>query len=577
MAKHSIIDPVDRIEGHLRIEMEVKDGVVSEAWVSGGLFRGLELILEGREPTDAALIAERICGVCPISHCHSSVYAAEEAYGIKHPNGARIVRNLAEGAQFMHSHILWFYQLSALDYVNPLHALEADPKAATEFAIANGLGVRDFGAVQKRLQKFAENGQYSWLSGGWFLEGQAPEAYKLPAEVDLIATAHYIEALDMQATADEIAALIGGKMPHIQTSIPGGTSFVPSVEKLDDILDRARQLHEWVGEVMIPDAIAIAKVYLKDVAGIGNNKHGNFMAFGVFDRESRELTDRYFPAGIVRMAGGTGAPVLEKYDGSKMTEETTHAYYADDGKPLHPMDGVTVPPEKFPGYYKDEANEVVNDKYTWSKAPRYLNDATGKREPMEVGPLARVLVSYMSGNPEIIDGVNTVLKGVGLPINAASISALNSALGRLAARPIEAYAVSGYMKDWCHELVEVLKNPGDANPWFAKRVRDDGSGEGFWEAPRGALYHCETIKGNKITHYQAIVPTTWNISPRDVDDVPGTIEQGLIGVPIDNIEAPINALRVVHGYDPCVACAIHIVEPKTGHELKTHMSPWGGR
>ena len=258
MAKHSIIDPVDRIEGHLRIEMEVKDGVVSEAWVSGGLFRGLELILEGRKPTDAALIAERICGVCPISHCHSSVYAAEEAYGIKHPNGARIVRNLAEGAQFMHSHILWFYQLSALDYVNPLHALEADPKAATEFAIANGLGVRDFGAVQKRLQKFAENGQYSWLSGGWFLEGQAPEAYKLPAEVDLIATAHYIEALDMQATADEIAALIGGKMPHIQTSIPGGTSFVPSVEKLDDILDRARQLHEWVGEVMIPDAIALA-------------------------------------------------------------------------------------------------------------------------------------------------------------------------------------------------------------------------------------------------------------------------------------------------------------------------------
>lgn len=569
MAKHSIIDPVDRIEGHLRIEMEVKNGKVSDAWVSGGLFRGLELILEGREPTDAALIAERICGVCPISHCHTSTYAAEAAYGIQHPNGARLVRNLAEGAQFMHSHILWFYQLSALDYVNPLHALEADPDKAVDFAKANGLAVRDFGAVKKRLAKFAENGQYSWLSGGWFMEGQAPKAYKLPAEVDLIATAHYIEALDAQATADEVAALIGGKMPHIQTSIPGGTSFVPSVEKLDDILSRAQWLHNWAQEVMLPDAIAIAKVYLHDVASIGNNKHGNFMAYGVFDRESRVLEDRYFPAGIVRVS--SGKPVLEKFDGSKITEETTHAYYADDGKPRHPLDGVTVPPEEFPGYYKDEANEVVNDKYTWSKAPRYDG------QPMEVGPLARVLVSYMSGNKEIKSGVETVLKGLGLPVNDSSILALDSALGRLAARPIEAVAVSGYMIDWCNELVDVLKNPPEGNPWFAKPAQTTGQGEGFWEAPRGALYHCEKIENNKITHYQAVVPTTWNISPRDAGGVAGTIEQALIGVPIDNIEAPINALRVVHGFDPCVACAIHIVEPKSGHEFKTHFSPWGGR
>ncbi len=567
--KHAIIDPVDRIEGHLRVEMEVENGKVTDAWVSGGLFRGLELILEGREPTDAALVAERICGVCPISHCHSSVYAAEEAYGIQHPEGGRLVRNLAEGAQFMHSHILWFYQLSALDYVNPLHALEADPDKAVDFAQANGMGVRDFKAVQERLKKFAQNGQYSWLSGGWFMEGQAPDAYKLPAEVDLIATAHYIEAIDMQATADEIAALIGGKMPHIQTSIPGGTAFVPSPEKLDDILDRAQKLHAWVEEVMIPDAIAIAKVYLNDVVGIGNNKHGNFMAYGVFDRESRKLTDRYFPSGIVRMK--SGQPVLEAFDGSFMTEETTHAYYADDGAPRHPLEGVTVPPEEFPGYYKDEANEVVNDKYTWSKAPRY------KDEPMEVGPLARVLVSYMSGNKEIQNGVDAVLKGVGLPVNTSSILALNSALGRLAARPVEALAVSGYMVDWVGEVVDLLKNPPEDNPWFTNRATDTGQGEGFWEAPRGALYHCEKIENNKITHYQAVVPTAWNISPRDAKGVAGTIEQGLIGTPVENIDAPIHALRIVHGYDPCVACAIHIVEPKTGHEFKTHMSPWGGR
>ncbi|MGI6033101.1 MAG: nickel-dependent hydrogenase large subunit [Coriobacteriales bacterium] len=569
MAKHAIIDPVDRIEGHLRIEMEVEGGKVSNAWVSGGLFRGVELIIEGREPTDAALIAERVCGVCPVSHAHTSVYAAEAAYGIQHPNGARVVRNLVEGAQFMHSHILWFYQLSALDYVNPLNAVNADPDKAVDFAQSNGMAVRDFKSVQERLKKFAENGQYSWLSGGWFMEGQAPKAYKLPAEVDLIATAHYIEAIDAQATADEIAALIGGKMPHIQTSIPGGTMWVPSVEKLDDILSRSQQLHSWVDEVMIPDAIAIAKVYLNDVVSIGNNKHGNFMAYGVFDRESRSAEDRYFPAGIVRVSSGT--PVLEKFDGSKMTEETTHAYYADDGAPRHPLEGVTEPPETFPGYYKDEANEVVNDKYTWSKAPRYDG------QPMEVGPLARVMVSYMSGNPEIKAGVSRVLKGVGLPVNTSSILKLDSALGRLAARPIEAYAVSGYMIDWCNELVEILKNPGEGNPWFTERARDTGEGEGFWEAPRGALYHCEKVENNKITHYQEIVPSTWNISPRDADGVCGTIEQALIGTPVDNIDAPINALRIVHGFDPCVACAIHIIEPKSGHEFRTQLSPWGGR
>ncbi len=573
MAKHSIIDPVDRIEGHLRIEMEVENGVVSDAWVSGGLFRGMELIAEGREPIDAAYLAERVCGVCPVSHCHTSCYAAEEAYGVQHPEGARLVRNLVEGSQFLHSHILWFYQLSALDYVNPLHALEADVDTTYELCKTLGLAQSDFGALKARLAKFAANGQYSWLSGGWFLEGQAPNAYKLPAEVDLIATAHYIEAIDMQATADEISAIIGGKMPHIQTSIPGGTAFVPSVDKLDDILFRATKLKNWIDNVMVPDAIAIASVYLKDVASIGNNKHGNFLAYGVFDRASRSLEDRYFPAGIVRMK--SGAPVLEKFDGSKMTEETTHAYYADDGAPRHPTEGVTKAPDKFPGYYKDEANEVVNDKYTWSKAPRYDG------EPMEVGPLARVLVSYMNGVPEIVAGVKTVLTGLGLPANASSVLALNSALGRLAARPIEASAVAGYMVDWCAEVVELLKKAeaGEVvgNPWFAKRVRDAGQGEGFWEAPRGALYHTEKISGNKITHYQEIVPTTWNISPRDASGVKGTIEQGLIGTPIDNIKAPINALRIVHGYDPCVACAIHIMEPKTGHEFKTHMSPWGGR
>ncbi|MCD8200141.1 MAG: nickel-dependent hydrogenase large subunit [Coriobacteriaceae bacterium] len=575
MATHSIIDPVDRIEGHLRIEMEVTDGYVSNAWVSGGLFRGFEKILEGREPYDAAMASQRVCGVCPVSHCHTSTYAAEAAYDIQHPEGARLVRNIIEGAQFMHSHILWFYQLSALDYVNPLNALNADPQAAVDFAQQNGLAVRDFAAVQERLKTFAANGQYSWLSGGYFMDGQSPDLYKLPPEVDLIAVAHYIEAIDMQAKADEICAIMGGKMPHIMTSIPGGTAFVPSVEKIDDILFRSQELHDWVKEVMIPDAIAIAGVYLDDLtaaggtgAVYGSNKHGNFMAYGVFDKQSRKLEDRYFPSGIVRIH--EGEPTLEKFDGSKMTEVTAHAYYDGDQNPLHPLDGVTVPPETFPGFYKNEATEEVNDKYTWSKAPRYNG------EPMEVGPLARVLVSYMSGVQGIKDNVDYVLTSLGLD-PASSIPALNSALGRLAARPIEAEVVAGMMADWCTELVELMGKDSDEPLWHVERARDTGTGEGFWEAPRGALYHCEEISGNKIKHYQEIVPSTWNISPRDEKGTLGTIEQGLLGTPIANMESPLEALRLVHGYDPCVACAVHVVEPKTGKEFEVHTSPWGGR
>lgn len=585
----SIIDPIDRIEGHLRVEMEVEDGVVTEAWVSGGLFRGLELIVQGREPTDASLVAQRICGVCPISHCHASTYAAEQAYGIIHPEGARLVRNLLEGSQYMHSHILWFYTLGALDYVNPLNALNADPEAATAFAEANGLGVSDFAAVKERLEKFAENGQYSWLSGGWFMEGQDPEGYLLPPEVDLIATAHYIEGLDMQATADEIAAIIGGKMPHVMTSIPGGTAFYPDVERLDDILFRVKKLKTFITEVLVPDAIAIAKVYTSEeatrtnnnVLEFGNNKHGRFMSYGVFDApaiedENGELyyepAQRYLPPGIVKIDPETGAITTEEFDYTKIGEQTAHSYYdpyTNGADSLPPLEGETNPPVNFPGY-------DINKKYSWCKAPRYDGQV------MEVGPLARVIVSYANGVEGIVENVDAVLKALGLVAEDATaeeilavIPALNSAGGRLAARPIEDIYVIGLMEEWVLELVEYLAGGGD--DFFTERVRDTGEGMGLWEAPRGGLLHCEKVENNKITHYQAVVPTAWNISPRDVDDVPGTIEQGMIGTVVRNVDAPLNCLRIVHGYDPCIACAIHVVEPKTGKEFTVNTTPWGGR
>lgn len=587
----SIIDPIDRIEGHLRIEMEVENGVVKDAWVSGGLFRGLELIVEGREPTDAALVAQRICGVCPTSHCHASVYAAEAAYGIVHPEGARLVRNLLEGAQFLHSHILWFYQLSALDYVNPLNAVtgsdaaaEALGKKAVAFAEANGLAVRDYAAVAKRLNKFAAQGQYSWLSGGWFMEGQAPESYLLPPEVDLIATAHYIEGLDKQAVADEISAIIGGKMPHVMTSRPGGTAFYPNIERLDDILSRINELYDWVRTVLVPDAIAIAGVYkdtllngafeAKDPSKlIGNNKHGRYMCYGVFDTKLKKGETEYsalareIPAGIVVLNDKLQLE-HEDFDYTKIEEQVAHSYYKDysDGSDSKaPLEGETNPfqtAEEFPGYNTAE-------KYSWCKAPRY----DGK--PMEVGPLSRVLNSYVAGNEIIVKGVDTVVKALGLDPKT-DLWCLTGSLGRLAARPVETLLVTELMKGWLNELVAYLSE-NEEPALFTEKARDTGEGIGLWEAPRGALLHCEKIENDKITHYQAVVPTAWNISPRDKDDVCGTIESALIGTPVNNLDAPINALRIVHGYDPCIACAIHVVEPKTGKESVMNYSPWGGR
>ncbi|WP_415928387.1 nickel-dependent hydrogenase large subunit, partial [Slackia piriformis] len=242
----SIIDPITRIEGHLRAEMEVTDGVVTDAWGSGGCLRGMELVVRDRTPEDAAFIVQRICGVCPVSHMHASSIAAEKAYGISIPNNARIIRNLIEGSQFLHSHILWFYNLAGLDYVNPLNALSADPVAAYDLATELGTPSADFVGLQDRLKKFAENGQLSIFSGNWFDTGE----YNLTPEADLILTAHYLEALQMQAKASEIAGLLGGKMPHIMTIIPGGTAFVPTAEKLDDLKGLVDELYTWVANTM---------------------------------------------------------------------------------------------------------------------------------------------------------------------------------------------------------------------------------------------------------------------------------------------------------------------------------------
>lgn len=557
----SVIDPITRIEGHLRVEMEVENGVVTDAWMSGGCFRGMELVVQDRTPEDAAHIVQRICGVCPVSHAHASSIAAEKAYGIEIPNNARIIRNLIEGGQFLHSHILWFYTLAALDYVNPLNALNANIADAYDLVEAAGTSCQsDLKALAQRLTKFAENGQMSIFSGNWWKNGAADTEFKLPAELDLICTAHYIEALTMQSKASEICGLLGGKMPHVMTLVPGGTSFVPTEEKLDDLWSLVHEVRDWVAATMIPDTKAIAPYYL-DALSFGKGC-GRYVAWGVFERPSMQMADRYLPSGVVDENLN-----LSEVNEDLIKEYVGHSWYVGDSD-LNPREGVTEP--EFTEYYKEgtlfeenghEFGEIA-DRYTWSKAPSY----DGKC--MEAGPFSRVLAAYLRGNEFIKTNLDQLCADLNL-----TIPQLQSTLGRVAARQVESLYIANLMCDWVDELIEAIK--GGDSEYFRSPSTITGDGTGFWEAPRGALYHTEHVNNGKITGYQIIIPTTWNIAPRNADGVPGPIEQAVIGNPVADVEMPINVLRTVHSFDPCTACAVHVTEPSTGKHFETVTSPWG--
>lgn len=564
----SIIDPITRIEGHLRVEMEVDNGVVTDAWVSGGCFRGMELVVQDRTPEDAAQIVQRICGVCPVSHTHASSLAGEAAYGIVIPNQARIIRNLVEGGQFLHSHILWLYTLAALDYVNPLNALNANVGKAYDLMEAAGTSCStDLKTLMGTLTKFANNGQLSIFSGGWFLDGQAPEAYKLDPEADLICTAHYLEALNMQAKASEICGLIGGKMPHIMTLVPGGTAFVPTEEKLDELYSITREIRDWVDSTMLPDTKIIASAY-PEALGFGRGC-GRYVAWGVFQRENFEMADRYMPSGVVYTNDGLR---LEDPDPSLIKEYVGHSWYVGDSD-LNPKEGVTDP--LYTEYYvagtEHEENGhmigTVNDRYTWSKGPSYNGEC------MEAGPFSRVLAAYLRGgekNAYIVNNLDKLMADLNL-----TLPQLQSTLGRVAARQAECSYIAHLMVDWVDELIEALK--GGDSEYFRAPEHLTGYGCGMWEAPRGALYHDEHVDNGRITGYQIIIPTTWNIAPRNAEGVRGPMEQALIGTPVNNVDAPINALRTVHSFDPCTACAVHVSEPATGKHFETVTSPWGVR
>ena len=552
----SVIDPITRIEGHLRVEMEVENGVVADAWVSGGCFRGMELVVQNRTPEDAAQIVERICGVCPVSHAHASSIAGDKAYGITISNNARIVRNLLEGAQFLHSHILWLYNLAALDYVNPLNALQANVDDAYAVALENGLALHsDLNQLYEKLAAFADNGQLSIFSGNWF-DADGGEAYVDNPEANLILTSHYLEALKMQARSSEMAALLGGKMPHVMTSIPGGNMWVPTESKLDDLLARASEVCDWVNDTVLADTVMLAKLY-PEVLTFGKGC-GRYIAWGVFegpdwpygDNYTEQMLNRYLPMAVLDeqfQASDVQENLITEYMGRswyKGSETYTSPYFVTD---------------------PDFTEYNVDDRYSWVKAPAY----DGK--PMEAGSMARIFAAYVRGVPFIKEQVDAVLGILGA--KPGDLAAFQSTLGRTAIRQIETIYIANLMVEWVNELAEAIK--GGDSEYFREPARLTGEGTGFWEAPRGALYHSEKVVDGKIEGYQIIIPSTWNLAPINGDGEHGPLEQALIGVPVADIEKPINALRTVHSFDPCTACAVHVTERGTGKHFETVTSPWG--
>lgn len=534
-----VIDPLTRIEGHLRIEAVAENGVIKDAWVVSTLYRGMETVLHGRKPQDAYYVTQRICGVCPTSHGHASSMSVEAAAGVTIPNGARIVRNLLEGAEFLHSHILWFYTLAALDYVNPAKALQANIADTYALAEAAGTSGADFKAVQDKLKKLVEGGDLSIFSNGWWgvdpvknpEEADALYATDMPAELHLIGVAHYLEALEMQAEAARIMAMLGGKFPHVMTSVAGGTAWVPTPDKVDDLLYRWKNVRDWVWGTMVPDTLAIAPFY-KGAFNYGGGC-GNFLSWGVFNREDQKMENRYLPSGVIKTKAGL---TVDKADDKKIKEYVEHSWYTSPSG-LNPQEGQTQAISEW-----TDQTYNLEGQYSWGKAPRY------DEEPMEVGPLARLLVTYLSPENESNAAVKGVIDYALNKLGTNDPTILISLLGRVAARNLEAAIVADWALEWVNELAAVVK-AGNAE-FFAPYDLENGEGAGLWEAPRGAVGHFLNAKKGRIANYQVVTPSTWDLSPRDKAGVLGPMEQALVGTPVADVERPIEAARIVRSFDP---------------------------
>ncbi len=549
MGKRITVDPIPRIEGHLRIEVEVEGGKVKNAWSSGMLFRGIEIILKGRDPRDAPLITQRSCGVCTYVHQAASVKAIDDAVGVKIPPNANIIRNLMMAAQHIHDHAVHFYHLHALDWVDIVSASKADPmktaKLAYNVSNAPGQGAKDFAKVKDKLTAFIKSGQLGPFANAYW----GHPAYKLPPEANLMAAKHYLDALRNQVKAAQLHAIFGGKNPHLQSSVAGGVTCgnYLNPDRISQYLYMLREQIAFIKDVYIPDVLAVALFY-KDWAAVGGCT--NYLAYGEFPQGGGEPGDLWQPRGWIKNKELKALP----FDSSKLTEDVKRAWYKDSD-PAHPYQGVTDPLE---GIKLDANGQLEADgKYSWIKAPR--NDGAS----CEVGPLARTLVSFASGHEPTVGLVKYVLKTLDVPP-----AALFSTLGRTAARAINCLAIAQEAEKWCLQLIENVKG-GDTKTYEAWEFpAGEAEGFGLTDVPRGGLGHWIRMKDGKIENYQQVVPSTWNLGPRDAAGQLGPVEEALIGTPIADPSKPLEVLRTVHSFDPCIACAVHVIDPDSNEVHK---------
>ncbi|ADV45348.1 nickel-dependent hydrogenase large subunit [Nitratifractor salsuginis] len=568
-SKHIIVDPITRIEGHLRIEAVIdENNVIKDAYASSTMFRGIETILKGRDPRDAGLLAMRICGVCTGTHYQRSIEGVEHAFGVKIPKNARLVRNLMQGALYLHDHTVHFYHLHGLDWIDITSALKADPVKASQEALKwtdtpHGTGVGELRQVQERLQKFVKQGRLGLFANGYW----GNKHYKLTPEQNLIGVAHYLEALDMQREMSKMMAIYGGKMPHPQSIVVGGVTCVQDIinparnEEFKSLLRKARN---FVKNAYLADIAMAGAVYSDEALDGTGGGLKNYMAYGGFRLDDNEFykAKTLFPSGVV--LNGDLSKVYP-FDQAKVTEDVTHSWY-DAPAPQHPFDGTTNP--HYTGLAKKSdgmAYLKTDEKYSWIKAPVYGD------QRVEVGPLARMVVGVAAKDERITRYVMGFLERLGGLLGlgkAAPASVLFSTVGRTAARAIETEMMADVMMEWIDELAANVA-AGDHSTWTEfdfDSVSKDAKGYGLEEAPRGALGHWVKIKDGKIENYQAVVPSTWNASPRDGKGRMGAYEAALIGTKVADPEQPLEILRTVHSFDPCIACAVHIVDTK-GKEL----------
>ena len=546
--KKIVIDPITRIEGHLRIEVEVdEEGIVREAYASGQLFRGIEIILQGRDPRDAGLLAGRICGVCTNSHFRAAVSSVEDAYALELPKNAEIIRDLMSMALFIQDHVVHFYHLHALDFADVTSALSANPKLTSKEAhkytdrpFRNSHA--HYEAVIEKLGKFVRSGRLGPFANGYW----GHSGYKLTPEQNLIIISHYLEALKFQTNISKAVAIFGGKTPHPQSIVVGGITSVADMlnpQRLNDYLFVIKEAKEFIDRAYLPDAQLLAIAYRDEIkAGIGR-ANGNFLSVGGYEFEGEQ---RLFCSGIIYDHNFNH---VEVFDEEKITEEVDRAWYQGDE--------VCYTDLNPDGSLKTAKNE---DKYSWIKAPRYNN------KTMETGPLARMLISYAKDNTLIKSFVDEFLEATDL-----ELMDLCTTVGRNAARAIETEYICEYIFKLLSRLIQNIKYY-DTDTWTEfdfESLEKNAKGRAFYEVPRGTLSHFVKIRESKIENYSVIAPTTWNATPKNFDGARGAYEEALIGLKIEDTDKPLEVLRVIHSFDPCLACAVHVIDIQ-GKELSSY-------